>query len=179
MGLDRPSGAPAARFFRVVTDNRSVTRKRTFVGSVVLVGVIALAHAVVTWPVAATGALFGGGALVAFLAEAIVIRLGWLHHDIGPKVVGVPLYILSGWTGVIYVAFRIALTVTSGWPAGALAAGLATGYDLLTDHRGVADGHWRYTDDLPGPRFRGVPWWNFAGWFVISGLTAGIALPFL
>lgn len=153
--------------------------KRTFVGSVVLLGVIALVHAVVTWPVAAAGALFGGGGLVAFVAEAVVIKLGWLRHDVGPKVAGVPLYVLFGWTGVIYVAFRVALLVTAGWTAVAAAAVLATGYDVLTDHRGVEDGHWRYTDDLPGPRFRGVPWWNFAGWFVISGVTAGAALSFL
>ena len=52
-------------------------------------------------------------------------------------------------------------------------------YDILTDHRGVADGHWTYVDDIPGPRHLGVPWWNYVGWFVVSCTTAALALPFL
>ena len=156
-----------------------MTSGRIFAGMAVVVGAVALAHAAVTWPVTATLAFFGGGALVAFVAEAIVIRRGWLEHHVGPKAVGVPLYVLFGWTGTIYVAFRIALLVTDGWPAVVLAGTLATAYDVLTDYRGVEDGHWTYTDDLPGPRYRGVPWWNFVGWFVISCATAALATAFL
>ena len=148
-----------------------------FAGTAVGLGVLALAHATLTWPPAATAALFGGGALIAFVAEAAVIRLDWLDHYVGPQVAGVPLYVLFGWTGTIYVAFRAALLVSTGWTAVILAGVLATGYDLLTDHRGVAEGYWSYTDDLPGPRRRGVPWWNFAGWFCISTVTAGLAGP--
>jgi uncharacterized membrane protein len=129
--------------------------------------------------VAATAAFFGGGALVSFLAEAVVIRLGWLEHHVGPKALGVPLYVLFGWTGSVYVAFRVALLVTTGWTAVVVAAVLATAYDLLVDPRGVEDGHWTYTDDLPGPRRRDVPWWNFTGWLAVSATTAGIAVPFL
>lgn len=152
---------------------------RQFAAITVGLGIVALAHALVTWPLAATLALFGGGAVVAFVAEAVVINLGWLDHHVGPKLAGVPLYVLFGWTGAIYVAFRVALFAVDGWPAVLLAALLATSYDVLTDHQGVANGHWTYVDDLPGPRYRGVPWWNFAGWFVISSLTAALAVPFL
>ncbi|MGB9963448.1 carotenoid biosynthesis protein [Halobacterium hubeiense] len=148
---------------------------RAFAATTVAVGLLALAHAALTWPPAAVLAFFAGGAAVAFVAEAVVVRLGWLDHHVGREVLGVPVYVLFGWTGVVYVAFRAALLVADGWPAVALAAALATGYDALVDHRGVADGRWTYTDDLPGPRFRGVPWWNFAGWFAISALTAGLA----
>lgn len=149
---------------------------RAFVASTVALGVVAVGHAVVTWPARMTVAFFAGGALVAFIAEAVVIRLGMLDHHVGPKALGVPLYVLFGWTGVVYAAFRLALLVTDGWPAVALAALLATGYDALTDPRGVAEGFWSYTDDLPGPRPAGVPWWNTVGWFVISALTAGFAV---
>ena len=152
---------------------------RIFAATTITVGVISLVHAIVTWPVSATLALFGGGALVAFIAEAIAINLGWLDHNIGPKAVGVPLYLLFGWTGTIYVAFRVALLVTDGWAAVAVAAVLATTYDVFTDHVGVEDGHWIYTDDLSGPRYRGVPWWNYVGWLLISCLTAAFAVPFL
>lgn len=152
---------------------------RQFAATTVAVGLLALAHAAATWPSAATLAFFGGGAVVAFLAEAVVIRLGWLEHHIGPKALGVPLYVLFGWTGAVYVAFRLSLFVVETPAAVAVAAALATAYDILTDHRGVADGHWSYVDDLPGPRYRGVPWWNFAGWFLVSSLTAAFAVPFL
>lgn len=154
-------------------------RRHLFVATTVALGVLTLVHALLTWPLAATLAFFGGGMVVAFLAEALVIHLDWLEHHLGPKVLGVPLYVLFGWVGTIYVAFLVALLVTDGWLAAIGAGLLATTYDVLTDHRGVREGHWTYTDDLPGPRYRGVPWWNFAGWFAISCLTAGFAVPFL
>ena len=153
--------------------------ERTLVVTTVALGTLALAHAALTWPPVATLAFFGGGALVAFVAEAVVIELDWLEHHVGRTVGGVPLYVLFGWTGTVYVAFRVALLVTDGWTAVAVAGVLATGYDVLTDHRGVAAGYWTYTDDLSGPRYRGVPWWNFAGWFGISSLTATFAVAFL
>jgi uncharacterized membrane protein len=156
-----------------------MSQNRRFAVTTVVLGVILLAHAAVTWPLFATAALFGGGAVVAFVAEGFVIALDWLEHHIGPKVLGVPLYVLFGWTGVVYLTFRIALLATDGWAAVVMAAGLATTYDVLTDHYGVENGQWTYRDSLPGPRFRGVPWWNFAGWFLISCLTSALALPFL
>lgn len=152
---------------------------RAFAATAVALGIVALAHAALTWPPYATLAFFGGGALVAFVAEAAVIDLDWLEHHVGPKVVGVPLYIPFGWTGTIYVAFRAALLATDGWTAVVVAGVLATAYDALTDHRGVADGHWTYVDGLPGPRYRGVPWWNFVGWFAISCITSAVATPFV
>jgi hypothetical protein len=147
-----------------------------------LIGVLALGHALVTWPPGATIALFGGGALVAFVAEAVVIHRGWLEHNVGPQVVGVPLYVLPGWTGTIYVAFRIAQHVSEGWLAVALAALVATGFDAVTDPLGVAAGYWTFTGGpggATGPSYRGVPWWNAAGWFGISAVTAALALAFL
>jgi hypothetical protein len=153
-----------------------MTDGRIFAASAVALGLGALAHAALSWPIGMTLAFFGVGAAVAFVAEAVVIRLGFLEHHIGPKILGVPLYALFGWTGVIYVAFRFALLVAEGWAAVVLAALLATGYDALTDPRGVSEGFWSYTDDLPGPRYRGVPWWNTVGWLVISAVTAGAAI---
>jgi uncharacterized membrane protein len=156
-----------------------VSDGRDFARATIAIGGIALVHAALTWPPGATLALFGGGAAIAFAGEAVVINLGWLEHHVGPKLLGVPLYVLAGWTGIAYAAVRVALLATDGVAAVALAGVLATGYDVLTDHRGVAEGHWTYTDGLPGPRIRGVPWWNFAGWLVISSATTAFALPFL
>ena len=155
------------------------TDARWFVRGALALWGIALAHAALTWPPAATIALFGGGAVVAFVAEAVAINLGWLEHHVGPTLLGVPLYVLPAWTGVVYVAVRVAILATDGAAAIALAAALATTYDLLTDHQGVDRGLWTYTDDLPGPRYRGIPWWNFAGWVAISAATAALAVSFL
>jgi hypothetical protein len=152
---------------------------RTFAATVVAGGLGVLVHATLTWPTDAVLAFFGGGAAIAFVAEAVVVNLDWLDHHVSPNLLGVPLYVLFGWTSVVYVAFRVALLVADGWPAVVLAAALATSYDVLVDNQGVEDGHWTYTDDLPGPRHRAVPWWNYLGWFVISTATASLTLPFL
>ena len=152
---------------------------RAFVASTVGLGLVAMAHAALTWPPRAAVALFAGGAAVAFVAEAVAIRLGWLKHHVDPQILGVPLYALFGWTGLIYVAFRAALLVTDGPTAVVAGAALAAGYDALIDHRGVEEGLWTYTDDLPGPRRRGVPWWNVAGWLAVGSTTAALSLPFL
>lgn len=150
-----------------------------FAATTAAFGVLTLAHAAYTWPPRATLALFGGGALVAFLAEATVVRAGWLSHHVGPRAAGVPLYVLFGWTGAVYVALRVALLAAGGWSAATLAAVVAATADGLTDHRGVEAELWTYTDDLPGPRYRGVPWWNFVGWLCVAGATAALAVPFL
>lgn len=142
-------------------------------------GLLTAIHAVFTWPLQATLALFGGGALLAFVAEAIVIRLGWLKHHIEPRILGVPPYVLAGWVAVSYTAFRLVLLPADGWVAVLGAGALATIYDLLTDHVGVENGFWTYQTTLGGPSYRGVPWWNFVGWFVISTATAALAVPFL
>ncbi|MGM0399451.1 MAG: carotenoid biosynthesis protein, partial [Halobacteriota archaeon] len=91
--------------------------KRTFAASTVVLGIGTVVHAIFTWPWGATIALFIGGAIVAFLAEAFVVNLGWLEHHVGPRVAGVPLYLLFGWVGTIYVAFRVVLFLTDGWAA--------------------------------------------------------------
>lgn len=145
----------------------------------VAVGLGALGHALLTWPLDATLALFGGGAVVAFVAEAVVVRRGWLVHHRGVQVIGVPLYALFGWTGTVYVALRVALLVADGPVAIGLAALLATVADGLVDHRGVAAGHWTYRGGPPGPRLRGVPWWNAAGWLTVSAIVAALTLPAL
>lgn len=131
-------------------------------------------HGVIQWSSTATLFLFGAGATTAFVAEAVVISRGWLEHHVTPAILGVPLYILCGWVVTLYLVITIALFMTSGWAAVALAASLATGYDMLIDHQGVRLGLWSYTGGPPGPSLGPVPWWNFAGWFFI---TASVASP--
>ena len=54
-----------------------------------------------------------------------------------------------------------------------MAALAATLYDVLADPVGVRRGLWTYPDvAVSNPRYRGVPWWNFAGWLAIVFATA-------
>ena len=144
-------------------------------GSVVL-AVVAALHASIVWPPRMLIAMFGGGACIAFLAEYIVIRGGLLEHHIGYQLAGVPIYVLFGWTGTIYVAFQVAAIVTSGWVVPIGTALLATTWNVLTDHQGVRAEFWTYTHDIAGPTYRGVPWWNFVGWFLVSFITAALVV---
>lgn len=156
-----------------------MSRSERFAASAIGIGLFGLVHAALTWPLSAVLAFFGGGAVISFGAEAMVINRGWLEHHIEPKAFGVPLYALFGWTGMIYIAYRLALLGTDGWIAVAVTAVLATTYDGLTDHRGVSQGYWTYTEDVSGPRYRGVPWWTFLGLVIIISLTAALAMQFL
>lgn len=149
-----------------------MSERTRFSRSTIALGIIAIIHGLVTWPIEVLIVFIGVGASIAFLAELIVIQGGLLTHHIGPKVMGVPIYVLFGWIAVIYVALRISLVVSEGIVAALFTAILATTYDILVDHHGVDSAFWTYTDDIPGPRHRSVPWWNFAGWFAISFMTA-------
>jgi uncharacterized membrane protein len=133
-------------------------------------------HALVTWSVRDALVLFGGGIAVAFAAEVVGVAAGLLDHELRPQVAGVPLSILLAWPAVVYASFRLALLVADGLAAAAVAAVVATALDLVTDPNGVREGVWSYPDHpLSEPRYRDVPWWNFAAWLVITFLTA--ALP--
>lgn len=148
-------------------------RRRFVVGSLAF-AIVALVHALLTWPLRSTLALFLGGVAIAFLAEAAGVRLGLLRHAIQPQVAGVPVVVVLAWPATAYVFYRGAvLLVPPGLPAALVAAGAAMVFDLLTDHIGVEQGYWAYpTSPVPGPRIRGVPWWNFVAWFILVFVTA-------
>lgn len=133
-----------------------------------------LGHALLTWPLRATIALFAGGIVVAFACEAVVIRAGLLRHRLRPAVAGVPVTLVLAWPAITYATYRVAgLVVPAGLTAATLAALLATAFDVLIDPALTAAGRWTYPDAVVSePRFRGVPWWNFAGWLTITFVTA-------
>lgn len=135
---------------------------------------VALGHAALTWPPERTVALFVGGAAIAFGAELVGVRAGLLEHSLRPRVGGVPVTVVLVWPAVVYVCYRLALLVVpGGLPAAALAATVGAVSDLLTDPNGVREGIWRYPEHpLSEPRLWGVPWWNFAAWFVLVFVTA-------
>lgn len=135
---------------------------------------IALVHAVVTWPLADVAVLFLGGATLAFVGEVATVRAGLLEHRLRPQVLGVPLVVLLAWPATVYVFYRLALlAVPPGVPAAVLAAVLATLSDVLQDPMLADRGLWDYPESaISELRYRGVPWWNFAGWLVIVFATA-------
>jgi putative membrane protein len=140
----------------------------------VVVFLFALAHALWTWDLRATLALFLCGMAVAFALETLGVGLGLLRHNFEPQVAGVPVTVVLAWPGVVYVAYRLALVVTpAGVPAAALAAVVATLWDAVTDPGMVERGAWTYPESpVSDPRFRGVPWWNFVAWLAVVFVTA-------
>lgn len=135
---------------------------------------LTLGHALLTWPLADVLALFGGGIVVAFVAEAPAIRAGLFYHNLRPQVAGVPVWVLLAWPAVVYVSVRVAgLFVAGAVATAALAAAFGTAMDVLTDPPAVEEGAWVYPERSGSePRFRGVPWWNFAAWPVVVFVTA-------
>ena len=161
------------------TSSPDETHGRRFASIVALAGFMAIGHALWSLPIPAALALVAGGVSFAILGEAVVIRWGWLCHRIGPQIAGIPLYVPLGWIASIYPTFQLAAAVADGMGAVILGASMATGIDVLTDHRGVARGYWRYPPGSPGPRFRSIPLWNFLGWFVVALATMGLTMAYL
>jgi len=151
-----------------------MTPTRRYQVTNVVLFVATLGHALFTWPLRATAALFAGGVLVAFAAELVGVHAGMVEHALRPQPAGVPVTILAAWPSVVYLAYRVALLVVpAGVEAAAVAAVLATALDVVTDPNGVREGVWEYPDTaLSEPRFRGVPWWNFAAWLLVVFVTA-------
>lgn len=147
--------------------------RRYALTNVVLV-VAALGHALLTWPLAATLALFAGGAAIAFVLEAAVIAAGLVRHEMRPQLLGVPLVVVGAWPAVVYLTYRVALlTLPEGAAAAAGAAVLATVLDAATEPNALAEGVWAYPEHpLSSPRLGGAPWWNFAGWLAIVFVVA-------
>ncbi len=164
------------RLFR--TDDR-MKQHRYFTHIAAVTASVAFIHGMLYWSATATFVLFTTGALIGFGAEVFVISRGWLEHHVTPAIAGVPLYILCGWVTTLYLVVRAALLVASGWQAVLLAGAVATGYDMIVDHIGVRFELWSYTGGPPGPALGAVPWWNFAGWMLITVSVSYLSHIFL
>lgn len=140
----------------------------------VVLFVLTLSHALLTWPLRATAALFLGGIAIAFALEVIGIRIGLFRHNFQPQIAAVPVTILLAWPAIIYLTHRVALLVTAApLPAAALTAVIATVADALTEPIMIDKGAWEYPErPISRPRLYGVPWWNFVAWLGIVFVTA-------
>lgn len=125
---------------------------------------------------------------------AIVIPLAWLVERIGsttgipfgsyhytaslaPLLGGVPLIIPIAWLMMLPAAWAVGAAITGrthGWRFVAVSALAFTVWDLFLDPQMVGWGYWVWTE--PGGYF-GIPWINFFGWFVASGLITLAVRP--
>ena len=127
-------------------------------------------------------------------AAAVVAALGWLVEFVGshtglpfgryhytsrlqPQLGGVPLLIPLAWLMMLPPSWAVATLITGGgscWLI-ALVAGLAfTAWDLFLDPQMVRWGFWEW--EQPGGYF-GIPWLNFAGWFLASAVMTAVVGP--
>lgn len=138
------------------------------------VAVVAVGHALATWPLDRTVALFVGGAAIAVVLEVLGTGAGLVRHEMRPRVLGVPVVVVAAWPATVYVWYRVALlALPAGVEAAALGAVLATASDAVMEPGAVAEGVWTYPEHpLSSPRLRGVPWWNAAAWLAIGFSTA-------
>ncbi len=114
------------------------------------------------------------------------LPFGRYHYTpaLQPQLGGVPLLIPLAWMMMLAPAWGIAAAILGGarqrlggWygPVFALLAGLAfTAWDLYLDPQMTARGLWVW--QTPGAYF-GIPWTNFAGWWLSSSLATLLVRP--
>lgn len=99
-----------------------------------------------------------------------------------PQVAGVPLLIPIAWMMMLGPAWAVAQRITAALPNGVLRAvafscvsGAAmTAWDLYLDPQMVAWGFWEWAEPVG---YFGIPWVNFAGWFIVSALVTLAVRP--
>jgi len=149
-----------------------------------------LAHMVwmLNWRGVGIFLLFGFG--VPYLAEGLGIRrgiagarycyTGW----VGPLLpLGVPLYVMIAWVGLLYgvsnipMASLVWLTAWKGLDAFSvipcviisIVTGLAmSAFDTIIDPIAVREGRWTWEK---GGLWYGIPYGDFVGWFIVTFLT--------
>ncbi|MET8146438.1 carotenoid biosynthesis protein [Sphaerisporangium sp. NPDC005288] len=143
---------------------------------VVLLAASAIAYAAAAHTLPRALAAFGGAAAVGYAAEWIGTRSGvpfGAYHYTGvlwPSPGGVPLIVALAWGGMGLAAQAVARRVAPrGRTARACVGALAlTAWDLFLDPQMLRLGLWRWEDTGP---YRGVPFSNFVGWFLVSLLV--------
>lgn len=144
------------------------------------------------------------GWLAEFVGSKTGILFGRYHYTqrLQPQLGGVPLLIPVAWLMMLAPAWAVGAAIAGGGRGlgFVVASALAfTAWDLFLDPQMVSWGLWvwhsreayasptahdRAAEHRPGPLHRartrgffGIPWSNYAGWFVISALITWIAVP--
>lgn len=153
------------------------------------IGVLAQGSAVLVilynaWGWRRTVSVFIMVAGLSYLAELLGVSTGWLfgkyHYTaiLQPQLAGIPVIIPLAWMMMLPPAWAVAQLITrkSGRAINFLVvSALAfTAWDLFLDPQMVAWNFWRW--EIPGQYF-GIPWSNYLGWMLISGLISLIVNP--
>jgi putative membrane protein len=139
------------------------------------------------WGWRKTTAIALGIVVTAWIAEWIGSSSGFLFSGydytalLQPQILGVPYLIPLAWLMMLPPSWAIAAAIL-GFPQKftsfslrlkfiALSALAFTAWDFYLDPQMVAWGFWVW--DIPGGYF-GIPWENFLGWLVVSGIITGL-----
>jgi putative membrane protein len=124
--------------------------------------------------------------LAEFIGSRTGIPFGPYHYEaaLQPQLGGVPWVVPLAWLMMLPPAWAIGrLAISDRWPRSAAGRRLAqavfsalgfTAWDLFLDPQMVAWGFWTW--EQPGGYF-GIPWVNFLGWLLVSGLLTWIIHP--
>lgn len=158
-----------------------VARDRITVAVVGLMAATALLHAATTrglaWAAGFCAVVSGIGLGAEIVGTATGVPFGtyvYAVERLGPSVAEVPLVIPLAWTGGLYPIWVVAgLLTASAAKRGALLVVGAVGWDLFLDPQMVADGQWTWAvTDAGLPGLAQIPYTNYLGWALVSGLMA-------
>ncbi|MBK9122515.1 MAG: carotenoid biosynthesis protein [Chloroflexi bacterium] len=141
-----------------------------------------------TWSTTRVAATFAIVAVLTFGAEWLGSTTGVPFGDyaytdgLQPQVAGVPLLIPVAWMMMLGPSWAVAQRVTAALPFGplrtiafaAISGAAMTAWDLYLDPQMVAWGFWQWAEPVG---YFGIPWVNFAGWFVVSFLVTLTVRP--
>jgi putative membrane protein len=114
-------------------------------------------------------AAFAFGVAVEVLGERTGFPFGTYDYLApGPAVFGVPLLVPLGWFAFTLIALAVAPRGRARW----IAPLALVAWDLGLDPLMVREGFWAFEQ---GPYF-GVPWSNFAGWYLAGWLLVALLL---
>ena len=112
-------------------------------------------------------------ALIGFLAEIVGVRYGFLFSPYSytrilfPLFLDVPVVMLSAWMVLVAYSWQLWGRMALNRPALTLVcAGWMTAIDLVIDPLAANQlGYWHWVER---GKYYGIPFHNFAGWFVVS-----------
>lgn len=150
--------------------------------NVVVLAVTSLVALLHEWPAAfvirSAMVVMLGAWFVEYVGSTTGLPFGVYHYTdaLQPQIGGVPLLIPLAWLMMLPAAWAVAwrLSPRSRWGFTVIAGLAFTAWDLFLDPQMAAWGFWIW--DQPGGYF-GIPWRNFAGWFVSSALLTWAAHP--
>lgn len=143
------------------------------------------------------------GGMTTLMTAAAICVLGWAAEAIGsrtglpfgryaytdhlqPQLGGVPVIIPLAWLMMMPPAWATAAAIGGSGSRLAFAmvsAAAFTAWDLFLDPQMVSWNLWTWADGEPAwddkrlPRYFGIPWTNYAGWFAVSLAITLVLVP--